>query len=75
MRTISCSVLALEKAAQVWCRPETSHITMDVVLATAFAKVLDEVWQKPWLGNATTKELLDEVAARVDLSYRTVDPR
>lgn len=31
-----------ETAAQVWCRPETSHIVMDCDLAEAFAETLDE---------------------------------
>lgn len=44
---------------------------MDSALAMAFARKLDEIWNKPWLGNATTKELLDEIAARVDLNYKT----
>ena len=29
-------------AAQIWCKPETSHIQMDVVLAQAFAEALDQ---------------------------------
>lgn len=65
--------LATSLAAQVWCRPETSSKVMDPVLCQAFAEVLREVLTQPWLGNATTKQLLDEVAARVDLDYRTVD--
>jgi len=65
---------SIEKAAQVWCRPECSDIPMDSRLALAFAEVLDEIWNKPWLGNATTKQLLDEVAARVDLDYKTFIP-
>ncbi len=65
------SKLSIEKAAQVWCRPECSHIEMDVVLAGAFAEVLDEIWTKPWLGNATTGEMLNEIAARVDVNYKT----
>lgn len=61
--------------ARAWCQPTTSHIVMDPALAEAFAVILDDVWSKPWLGNATTLELLDEIKARVDCSYRTVDPR
>lgn len=38
---------------------------MDGALAEAFAEILDEVWSKPWLGNATTEELLDELQVRV----------
>lgn len=65
------SELALQTAAQIWQEPETSGIVMDSALAMAFACKLDEIWNKPWLGNATTKELLDEIAARVDLNYKT----
>ena len=34
---------SLQKAAQVWCRPEASEVEMDTRLATAFANVLDEL--------------------------------
>ena len=44
---------------------------MDTELAEAFAEILEEVWTQPWLGNATTGELLDEIKARVDCSYST----
>lgn len=67
------SELCLQKAAQAWCAPSTGHKCMDVDLAIEFAKILEDIWSKPWLGNATTKELLDEIAARSNLSYRTVD--
>jgi len=33
---------SIYKAAQIWCRPECSHIEMEPVLGSAFAKVLDE---------------------------------
>lgn len=46
---------------------------MDVELAEAFAEILNEIWSKPWLGNATTGELIEELAARSNLNYRTVD--
>ena len=65
--------LAIQKAAQAWCRESTKHIEMDVDLAEAFADILDEIWSKPWLGNATTGEMLDEIKCRVDTKYRTVD--
>ena len=73
MKTIEPTSLALQKAAQAWCGEKTSSKEMDSDLAIEFAKILDEIWSKPWLGNATTKELLDEVGARTDLEYRTVD--
>jgi len=69
--------LAREKAAQVWCKEATSHKEMDPDLAEAFAEILDEIWSKPWLGNATTAEMLDELKTRAELggysNYRTVD--
>jgi len=67
------SQLCIEKAAGAWCTPTTSHIEMNTDLAYAFAKIIEDIWSKPWLGNATTKELLDEIAARVDLNYKTVE--
>ena len=69
--------LARHKAAQAWCTEQTKNIEMDVVLAESFAEILDEIWSKPWLGNATTAELLDELRARAELggyaNYKTVD--
>lgn len=67
------SPLCIERAAQAWCTPETSSIEMNTDLAYAFAKILDDIWSKPWLGNATTRELLDELKTRVDLDYKTND--
>ena len=71
------SELALQRAAQAWCTENTSSIEMDTRLATAFAEILDEVWSKPWLGNATTGELIDELKARAEMGgyakYKTVD--
>jgi len=33
---------SLEKAAQAWCDPTTSHLVMETALATVFAEFLDE---------------------------------
>lgn len=33
---------ARQKAAQAWCKPETSAIEMDSRLAEAFAEIIDE---------------------------------
>jgi hypothetical protein len=71
------SQLAIKTAAQVWAQPETSSIVMDTKLAMAFAAKLDEVWSKPWLGNATTRELIAELSARCEVGsingdYKTV---
>ena len=69
--------LSRERAAQVWCMPETEKITMIPELAEAFAVILEDIWSKPWLGNATTAELIDELKTRCEmngtLNYRTVD--
>ena len=62
------SPLARGRAAQAWCTPATEGIQMDGRLAEAFAEILDEVWTKPWLGNATTGELLDELRARCEVN-------
>ncbi len=67
--------LALQRAAQAWCKPTTKNIEMIPELAEAFAEILDEIWGKPWLGNATTRQLLDELRARIEvdgkLDYKT----
>ena len=63
---------ARERVAQIWCQPTTENKVMDVVLAEEMAKLLEWAWGQPWLGNATTRELLDELRSRVDLDYKTV---
>ena len=65
------SDLSLSKAAQAWCAPSTQNTTMDSDLAIEFARILDEIRSKPWLGNATTRELLEELSTRSDLDYKT----
>ena len=74
------SVFALQKAAQAWATPKTEKITMDPILAEAFAEIIDEIHYlkaKPYLGNATTEELLNEIKARLEVSgllqYKTID--
>ena len=68
--------LARQTAAQAWCEPTTENITMIPELAFAFADIIEDIWSKPWLGNATTRELIEELKARIDvdgkLDYRTV---
>jgi len=59
------SELAMQLAAQAWCQSETSDKEMDVVLATAFANVLDN-----WLETAAQerenaafyRDLIDQCA-------------
>ena len=71
------SNLALEYAARAWQTPETETLELQPELAKAFAAILDEVWSQPWLGNATTEQLLAEIRTRIELDgrlqYRTVD--
>lgn len=62
---------AKQKAAQAWCTETTKNKIIDVALCEAFAEIIEELTSQPWLGNATTKQLLDEIAARVDLDYKT----
>ena len=64
---------ARQKAVQVWCKDTTKHKAMDPELCEAFAEIIEELTSRPWLGNATTKQLLDEISARVDLNYKTVE--
>jgi hypothetical protein len=53
---------------------------MDTRLAEVFAEILGDVWSQPWLGNATTDELLTELRTRIEiqapglLEYRTASP-
>ena len=66
--------LALQTAAQAWCEPTTENKVMDHELAKVFADILVRETWKPNLGCATTKELLEEITARIDdLDYKTID--
>jgi hypothetical protein len=63
---------ALHLAAQAWCAPGVTHKVVDPDLCVAFASILERELRKPWLGNATTAELLDEVHSRCgSLQYAT----
>lgn len=66
--TKRASGLAIEKASQAWCTPKTSSIEMNTELAYAFAEIIDDILSKPWLGNATTGELIDELRARCEIN-------
>jgi hypothetical protein len=69
--------LARETAAQAWCKPQTENIEMNAILCEAFAEIIEEIWSQPLLGNATTRQLIDEITARISmdgmLDYRTID--
>ena len=74
------SSVALQKAAQAWGTKKTTCKEMDADLCEAFADIIDQINQfpaQPNLGCATTRELLDEIKARIEvdgnLDYRTVD--
>jgi hypothetical protein len=68
--------LCRSEVAKAWCTPENSNKVMDTELAEAFAVILNEVWSKPWLGNATTAQLLEELSVRAEIggyaNYKTV---
>lgn len=67
--------LSREKAAQAWGKEKTKHFDIIPELAEEFAIILEEIWSQPWLGNATTRELLEELTVRLEtsdlLDYRT----
>ena len=71
------SEFATHKAAQAWCMQKTEKIDMIPELAEEFARIVEEVSSHPWLGNASTRELLEELTARIEvdgkLDYRTRD--
>ena len=73
MRQLNIHTLALERAAQAWCEPDTCMKDMDATLCAAFARILDAEMFKPNLGCATTRQLLEELSARSNLDYRTID--
>lgn len=68
-------IFARQRAAQAWCVANTSHLEMDGNLAEAFAHILVKEMYKPNLGCASTGELIEEISARVDLNYRTIDQK
>ena len=57
----------LEAVARGWCHPDNEQKVMDEKLAVAIAAEVCAV-DRPLLGLATTKELIDELAARADVS-------
>jgi hypothetical protein len=69
--------LALETAGLAWTTDKTSKITLDSDLAKAFADIIEKITSEPYLGNATTNELINEIRTRIEmdgmLEYRTVD--
>ena len=70
----------LGAVARGWCHPDNEGKTMDESLAVAIAHEIRAILSVPCapsLGLATTKELLEEITARIEidgkLEYRTVD--
>jgi len=68
---------ALQLAATAWCGEKTKGKTIDADLAEEFAKILVVEMYKPHLGCATTREILKEITARIEvdgqLDYKTID--
>lgn len=75
---------SMRLAAQAWCEESTKNKVMDTELAMEFAKIIEKVKKeyssKPWLGNATTSELIYELSARCNTgsiekggNYKTVN--
>lgn len=59
--------LIKNKVAEAWQKPNTEKIEFIPELAEAFGEILDEIWSKPWLGNATCEELLEELSVRIEV--------
>jgi hypothetical protein len=72
MERLNIHKWAMERAAQAWCSNRTAMIPMDITLCMAFAEILEKEAIAPKLGLATTEELIDELKARVELTYSTV---
>ena len=66
-------VYAREEAATAWCKNKTKKKIMDVTLAEAFAEILVKHMYEVHLGCATTRELLSEIRARIELSNKNLD--
>lgn len=70
---------ARQKAAQAWCGETTKGKTMDVELAEEFARILVIPMFEPKLGCATTRDLIEEVEARIEmdgkLDYMPIDDK
>jgi hypothetical protein len=70
---------ALGEASMCWSETPTGVFQSEKAKAAGerVMAVFNEVYSKPWLGNATTEQLLDELHARAltggYLNYRTVD--
>jgi len=69
------SKMALHLSAKAWQFKCTDGIQFDARIALALAVILDDVLDRPCLGNATTEEMLDEIRSRCEihsiLSYKT----
>lgn len=61
------SEFARYNAAQAWCTSETDKIEVNFELPEGFVRIIEELLSEPWLGNATTGELLEELKARIYL--------
>jgi len=61
-----------DKYSQQWCDHLLVRGGARKQIQHDLSELIYSIISKPWLGNATTGELLDEIKARVDLGYRTV---
>ncbi len=70
---------AKEKVVQCWCDPRLQHRTLDVELVEVISEMVDRETSVPRLGCATTKELFQELMARIEMEpgdlmgYRTIE--
>ena len=64
---------ARQEAAKAWRGKKTRGIEINALLVEEFTKILVVHMYEPHLGCATTGELMNELAARIDLNYKTID--
>jgi hypothetical protein len=66
-------VFARQEAAKAWCDKRTEKKIMDPDLAEVFAEILVVHMYEPHMGCATTGEMLEEIMARVDVNYKSMN--
>jgi len=66
---------ARQEVARAWCDKRTETKIMDPDLAEVFAEILAHHMYEPHMGCATTGEMLEEIAARVDVDYKVVEEK
>ena len=63
-----------DKLAEEWCVKLLINGNERTRLRHGLSELIYGIISQPWLGNASTGLLLDEIRARVDCGYATVQP-